>query len=71
MTLKIDKLCNKGMLKAFKAVGSKSRLATLLGITNQAIGQWQKVPIARVLDVEKFTKVSRCALRPDIYPPQN
>lgn len=45
--------------------------AQRLGITAQAISQWTRVPVERVLDVERITGVSRTELRPDIYPPQS
>lgn len=55
--------------KAIAASGSAVRLASGLGITSQAVGQWKKVPAERVLDVERITGVSRHELRPDLYPP--
>lgn len=58
-----------GLSQAKNAAGGVSALARLLGnITPQAISQWRRVPVERVLDVERVTGVSRCALRPDIYP---
>jgi DNA-binding transcriptional regulator YdaS (Cro superfamily) len=50
-----------------------SVLASLLGITPQAVSQWRHVPAARVLAVERATKgaVSRFQLRPDLYPPDS
>ena len=55
-----------------KAGGAKA-LAEALGITRQAVEQWQAVPADRVLQVERITGVSRYALRPDIFgtPPRN
>lgn len=43
------------------------RLAAQLGITAQAISQWRRIPIARVLDIERITSIPREKLRPDIY----
>lgn len=48
--------------------GGAAKLARLLGITSQAVSQWQRVPAERVLDVESLTGVPRYDLRPDIYP---
>lgn len=53
---------------AIARVGASNLLATKLGLTPQAISQWQKVPAQRVLEVERITGVSRHELRPDLYP---
>ena len=42
-------------------------LARLLDIAPQSIAQWDEVPLGRILDVERVTKVKREKLRPDIY----
>lgn len=57
--------------RAIEAAGTGDRLASELGITPQALSQWDKVPPLRVLDVERVTGVPRHELRPDIYPPQD
>ena len=44
-------------------------LSRELGITHGAISQWVRVPVERVLDVERITGIPRHELRPDIYPP--
>jgi DNA-binding transcriptional regulator YdaS (Cro superfamily) len=49
--------------------GLMTKLADELGITRGAVAMWRQVPAERVLDVERFTGVSRHKLRPDIYPP--
>ena len=60
--------------EAILVVGSRAALARELSklpagrITQQAIGQWSRVPAARTLDVEKVSGVSRHRLRPDFYP---
>ena len=58
---------------AIQRAGGTKPLAEALGITRQAIEQWRRVPPERVLEVERFTGVSRYALRPDVYgkPPRN
>jgi len=57
--------------RAITAANGNTGLARALGgITPQAISQWKKVPVERVLDVERVTGVSRHDLRPDIYPPR-
>lgn len=56
---------------AIKRANGTSRLADLIGVTSQAISQWTRVPVERVLDVERETGVHRSAQRPDIYPPED
>lgn len=53
---------------AIEAAGTGDKLATELGITPQALSQWERVPPLRVLEVERITGVPRHRLRPDIYP---
>jgi DNA-binding transcriptional regulator YdaS (Cro superfamily) len=43
-------------------------LAKRIGITPQALSQWEVVPPLRVIAVERATGVSRSELRPDLYP---
>lgn len=56
--------------EAIAAVGGLSGLAEPLGITEQAVSQWDDVPPLRVLDVERISGISRHVLRPDLYPPE-
>lgn len=50
--------------------GKLASLAEKLGITSQALSQWHRVPVSRVIEVERITGVPKEKLRPDIYPPQ-
>lgn len=54
--------------KAIKATGTGNELAQRIGVTPQALSQWDRVPPLRVLDVERASGVSRYELRPDLYP---
>jgi len=54
--------------KAFEAT-NRRQLALKLGITAQAISQWDRAPVQHVLKIESVTGVPRHELRPDIYPP--
>ena len=58
---------NEGLKAAVEAVGGLRALARLLGITHQAILQWDKVPAERLLEIERVTGVARERLRPDLY----
>lgn len=53
--------------RAIKKAGTAAALARCIGVTPQAIGQWDKVPINRVAAVEQATGISRYELRPDIF----
>ncbi len=61
---------DRALTTAIKILDGTVRLAALLGISSQAVSQWDRCPVERVLEVERATggKVSRHELRPDIYP---
>lgn len=53
---------------AIQAVGGvAAELARRIGVTPQALGQWEKVPLERVLAVEAITGIDRADLRPDLF----
>lgn len=54
--------------RAAAAVGGVAALGRALGISSQAISQWERAPYQRVLEIERLTGVSRHDLRPDVYP---
>lgn len=56
-----------GLKLAIEAAGTGDKLATGLGITPQALSQWEKIPLNRVFEVERITGVPRHALRPDFF----
>lgn len=60
-----------GISMAIRAAGTAKALAIALELSPMAISGWLKrnrIPAERVLDVERITGVSRCDLRPDLYP---
>jgi DNA-binding transcriptional regulator YdaS (Cro superfamily) len=59
----------EALQSAVVAAGGFTALGRRLGISGEAIMQWDMVPPRRVLEVEKVTGISRFLLRPDIYPP--
>ena len=60
---------NEALTEAIKEAGTAAELARRVGVTPQALGQWDQVPPGRVLAVEAAVggKVDRYQLRPDIY----
>jgi DNA-binding transcriptional regulator YdaS (Cro superfamily) len=54
--------------RAIRAAGGLDGLANPLGISKQAVSQWDEVPPLRVLAVERVSGVPRSELRPDLYP---
>lgn len=59
---------SEALARAIDNVGGLAGLAGPLGISEQAISQWEVVPPLRVLAVERITGVPRHELRPDLYP---
>jgi DNA-binding transcriptional regulator YdaS (Cro superfamily) len=58
----------KALKRAIAIAGNSAVLAKRIGITPQALSQWEVVPPLRVIAVERATGVSRSELRPDLYP---
>lgn len=58
--------------KAVLAAGSQSKVARMVGVSQQAVWKWlhneKWLPGEHVLTVERETGVSRHELRPDLYP---
>lgn len=67
VSLAYDRNMDNILEQAIKKAGGTAVLARSLGIRTQAISQWDRVPPARVLDVERITGISRHDLRPDIF----
>lgn len=58
----------EALTRAIERSGGLVKLAASLGITKQAVSQWDEVPPLRVLEVERISGVPRHELRPDLYP---
>ena len=48
-------------------MGKLKALSVPLGISEQAVWKWDRIPTDRVIDVERVTGIPRERLRPDIY----
>jgi DNA-binding transcriptional regulator YdaS (Cro superfamily) len=56
--------------RAAEVVGSRTKLAKIMGVSQSCITQWdrrKRIPAARVIEIEKITGISRHVLRPDIF----
>jgi DNA-binding transcriptional regulator YdaS (Cro superfamily) len=58
---------DSGLRLVLEAVGTRYRLSKLLGLTTTATQNWDRVPLNRILDVERVTGVPREKLRPELY----
>jgi len=58
---------NVGLRIAIRKAGGMRALARELGLTYQAIQDWDEVPARWLLMIEAKTGVSRGRLRPDLY----
>ena len=58
---------NKITKKAIEKAGGVSALAKALKISVPSVSAWHRIPINRVVLVEKITGISRHSLRPDIF----
>jgi DNA-binding transcriptional regulator YdaS (Cro superfamily) len=59
---------SQALERAVASVGGQAKFARLIGVTAQAVSQWDEVPPLRVLAVESVSGVSQHELRPDLYP---
>ena len=59
------------LTRAIEASGGPKALSRKIGISSQAISQWQDCPPLRVLDVERASGIPRHELREDLYPQDN
>lgn len=51
--------------QVIERAGGAAHIAQVLGITRQAVHQWRKIPIDRVLTIERLSGVNRREIRPD------
>ena len=63
----MDELTPTPLSRALKAAGGPSELARKLGISSQAVSQWERIPGERTLAVEDITGIPAHELRPDLY----
>lgn len=59
---------DRGLRLAIEAAGgSKYALAKLLGVTPQSLNTWRRIPVQRLVDVERATGIPREKLYPELY----
>lgn len=57
----------KIVLRVLKEYGGVSALAGILGVSRQAVWQWEQIPLKYLRQIEKDTGIPRQLLRPDLY----
>ena len=60
-------IMDSGLRLAIEAVGTRYRLSKLLGLSTTSTQNWDRIPLTRILEVEKVTGVPREKLRPELY----
>ena len=55
------------IVEAIKRAGSVKALADAAGVRPQAISQWQKIPVDRVVRISDTLGIPRHELRPDLF----
>jgi DNA-binding transcriptional regulator YdaS (Cro superfamily) len=61
------KIKDQGLRLAIEKAGSQYRLARIIGITLPALTRWERIPLKRLLQVEKLLEIPREKLRPDMF----
>lgn len=59
----------RAVKEAVSRAGGLTKLGRILGITPQAVEQWDQIPVGQVLKIEKALGIPRHEQRPDFYPP--
>ena len=55
------------IIRICKNAGGVELVANRLGVSRQAIYQWEEIPIKRLVEFSNITRVKRSELRPDIF----
>ena len=55
------------IIRICKNAGGVAQVANRLGVSRQAIYQWEEIPIKRLVEFSNITRVKRSELRPDIF----
>lgn len=57
----------KIIARVLREYGGPKALADILGVSRQAVWQWQQIPVKYIRQIEKDTGIPRQLLRPDLY----
>jgi DNA-binding transcriptional regulator YdaS (Cro superfamily) len=58
---------SKTVTEIIVSLGSLSEVARRLGVSRQAIAQWDKVPVKHLRVISEMTGIPCQKLRPDLY----
>lgn len=62
------------MDRVLRRVRTMQSLADQMGVDISTVSRWRsrgRIPVGRVLTLERLTGIPRHELRPDIYPPED
>jgi DNA-binding transcriptional regulator YdaS (Cro superfamily) len=68
MNTQQKEIAQKALQEAIAKAGGQTALAKIVKRKQPTVNGWIIAPAHHVLLIEKFTGVSKCRLRPDIYP---
>lgn len=54
--------------RVIEKAGGPAKLAALLGVTSQAVSQWERVPSERVHHLAQLLEIPPEEIRPDMFP---
>jgi len=65
----MSRIVNRTVAVAVSHLGSAAELAKRLGISRQALNQWETIPVRHCRALEALTGIPKHEMRPDIFEP--
>ena len=61
---------DRALVQAIAILGGLEATGKALGVTKQAVSQWDRCPPKRVVKLSQATGIPRHQIRPDVFPPE-